>query len=395
MKYLSFVFILLFLKVSASNPIQIKEYIVGNTITTDTTNNKETESDTISKMDKINKKMEYILKVFPLPVVSYSSTTDWLLGLTKINTFRMGTDQNDTTIQPSHISALAYYTFNNQYKFVVTSNLMFGENKYQSFSQFLILNFPTLYFGVGNNTNADINCVLATRQISFDQEFKYNFSEKWYVGAKYSFSYYTKIDTVGECSLCKEDVTNLTDNEGIQSGIGLSISRETRDNRFNARKGSFMEFEFTTNVNWLGSNFAYRTLSLDLRKYVTPVKWLTIAGQFYSEAKFGDVPIQSLAMLGGSNRMRGIYIGRFRDMTKIETQLELRFPIVWLIGGTVFTGFGEVAPEISKYSLQGIKWTYGLGLRMSVSEATRTNMRFDLGFYDGRSQFFFTFSEAF
>jgi outer membrane protein assembly factor BamA len=156
-----------------------------------------------------------------------------------------------------------------------------------------------------------------------------------------------------------------------------------------------MEFKFMTNVNWLGSNFAYRTVSLDLRKYVTPLKWLTIAGQFYSEANFGEVPVQSLAMLGGSDRMRGIYIGRFRDMTKIETQLELRFPIIWLIGGTVFTGLGEVAPEISKYSLQGIKWTYGLGLRMSVNEATRTNMRFDLGFYEGRSQFFFTFSEAF
>ena len=392
-----FIFLLvftIFLSSANANSLKLNCFIV-DTIAADTTKNNEIGSDTLSKMDKINKKMEHILKVFPLPVISYSTTTEWLFGLTKINTFRIAKDQADTTIQPSSITALAYLTQMEQYKFVITSNLMFGKNKYESFTQFLLINFPILYFGIGNNTNADINCVLDSRNIGFTQKFKYNFSEKWYVGAQYKFDYYTKIDTIGECSLCNEDVTNLPDNEGIQSGFGLSISRESRDNRFNAQRGSYMNLEFMTYVNWLGSNFSYRTFTLDLRKYITPVKWLTIAGQFYAEAKFGEVPVQSLALMGGPDRMRGIYYGRFRDKTIMETQLELRFPIVWLIGGTVFTGLGHVAPDISKYSLQGIKWTYGVGLRMMVSQATRTNMRFDLGFYDGRSQFFFTFSEAF
>ena len=372
------------------NLSQYQGNAVADTIKSDTA-----KSDTLSKLDAMNKQMEYVIKYFPLPVVSYSSTTEWLFGLTKINTFRIAADQNDTTIQPSSITALAYMTQNKQYKFVVTSNLMFGQNKYESFTQFLLINFPILYFGIGNNTNADINCVLDSRNIGFVQSFKYNFHDNWYVGAKYRFDYYTKIDTIGECELCNEDVVNLTDNEGIQSGFGFSISRETRDNRFNAQKGSYINFEFMTYVNWLGSNFSYRSFSLDLRKYVTPVEWLTIAGQFYTEAKFGEVPVQSLALMGGSDRMRGIYYGRFRDKTIIEAQLELRFPIAWIIGGTIFTGIGEVAPDINAYTLQGLKWTYGVGLRMMVSESTRTNMRFDLGFYDGRSQFFFTFSEAF
>jgi len=322
-------------------------YYVSNTVADDTTQNKLEESDTLSKLDNINKKMEFVLKYFPLPVVSYSSTTEWLFGLTKINTFRMARNQKDTTIQPSSITALAYITQKEQYKFVITSNLMFGKNKYESFTQFLIINFPILYFGIGNNTNADIKCVLDSRNIGFTQKFKYKFHEKWYVGAQYKFDYYTKIDTIGECDLCKEDVTNLPDNEGVQSGFGLSISRENRDNRFNAQRGSYVNFEFLTFVNWLGSSFSYRSFTLDLRKYITPVKWLTIAGQFYSEAKFGEIPVQSLALMGGPNRMRGIYYGRFRDKTIIEAQLELRFPIVWLIGGTVFTGLGEVAPNLN------------------------------------------------
>ncbi len=57
----------------------------------------------------------------------------------------MGADQNDTTIQPSSIMAQAYLTQNEQHKFVATSNLMFGQNKYESYNQFLLINFPLVY----------------------------------------------------------------------------------------------------------------------------------------------------------------------------------------------------------------------------------------------------------
>jgi len=60
-----------------------------------------------------------------------------------------------------------------------------------------------------------------------------------------------------------------------------------------------------------------------------------------------------------------------------------------------FTGLGEVGSTLKSYTWDGIKWTYGAGLRLSVNEATRTNIRFDIGFYKVKPLFFFTFSEAF
>jgi outer membrane protein assembly factor BamA len=191
-------------------------------------------------------------------------------------------------------------------------------------------------------------------------------------------------------------VKGIDENEGLQSGLGFKISREARDNRFNAYRGSYLFFEYMNYGKWIGSKFNYQSLEFDYRKYVTPLKWLTIAGQIYAEAKFGDnIPIQSLSLMGGDNRMRGIYIGRFRDKSMIEGQVEARFPIYWIFGGTVFTGLGETAPDISGYSLQGIKWTYGFGLRLSVNKATRSNIRFDIGFFEHKPLFFFTFAEAF
>lgn len=99
--------------------------------------------------------------------------------------------------------------------------------------------------------------------------------------------------------------------------------------------------------------------------------------------------------MGGSDQMRGLYDGRFRDHTMITTQVELRFPLYWIFGGTLFTGLGEVAPTYGDYTWDGIKFTYGLGLRLMVYEPTRTNLRFDVGFFENQPLFFFTFSEAF
>lgn len=404
MKFFFVLFFLFFIPLSFVQAIpscKLNEFALNNivfdSLYSDTTEvSKKKNSSFKGKLNNINEQMETIIKYSPLPVVSYSSITDWLFGLTKINSFRIGTkDQSDTTIQPSTITALAYFTLNKQYKFVLSSKLMFGENKYISATDFMIIDFPEIYFGIGNNTKSNDSCLVATKNVAVNQAFAYKLTKRWYIGAKYSFNNYIKIDTIGSDVSCNIDVANLPENEGIQSGIGIMISRETRDNRFNARKGSYLLFKYMNFGNWIGSKFNYNFFKFEYNKYITPIKWLTIASQIYTEAKFGDVPIQSLARLGGSDQMRGIYDGRFRDHTMITTQVELRLPLFWIFGGTVFTGLGEVAPDYGAYTWNGIKWTYGAGLRLMVNEATRTNLRFDVGFFEKHPLFFFTFSEAF
>ena len=361
------------------------------------TSKEETADTTINKLDHLNDVMEKIVVYSPLPVVSYSTETDWLFGLTKINAFRIGTkDQHDTTFQPSHITALAYLTLNNQYKVALTADLMFGHNKYSSFTELLFVDFPNFYFGVGDDTKLSDECLVETENFSLTQIFGYKLTKRWYIGLKYHYNNYFKVDTLPNGEQCNNELPDLSVNEGTQSGIGITINRETRDNRFNAQKGSFLYFEYLNYGKWIGSKFAYHSLILEYRKYITPVKWLTLAGQIYTETKIGDnIPVQSLSLMGGDNRMRGIYIGRFRDKNMIEGQIEARFPIYWIFGGVIFTGLGEVAPTIKAYTWQGIKWTYGAGIRMSVNKATRTNIRFDVGFFEHHPLFFFTFSEAF
>ena len=113
------------------------------------------------------------------------------------------------------------------------------------------------------------------------------------------------------------------------------------------------------------------------------------------EYKNGDIPVQSLALLGGDYSMRGIYLGRFRDKTLVDTQVELRFPIFWIIGGVVFGGLGQVSPALNQLNLNSFHYTYGLGLRLKVDSAHDVNMRFDLGFSKDQTIFIMQFSEAF
>ena len=385
-----FVLLSIFFSVSAYSTEFASSSMLPDSLNADTANAE-------SKLDNFNTKMEHFIKYWPLPMASYSTETDWLIGLTKINSFRIGTkDQSDTTIHPSEVTAMAYFTLNKQYKVLATADLMFGQNKYESYTQIGFIDFPNFYYGVGNDTKLTDECMVEAEHILFEQSFGYKINKLWYVGIKYHFINYLKVDTLSGSESCNHEIVDgISENKGVQSGLGLKINREARDNRFNAYRGSYLYFEYMNYGKWIGSKFNYHSLILDYRKYVTPLKWLTIAGQFYAEAKFGDIPVQSLSLMGGDNRMRGIYIGRFRDKTMMEGQVEARFPIYWIFGGTVFAGLGETAPALGDYSLQGIKWTYGLGLRISVNKATRSNIRFDVGFFEYKPLYFFTFSEAF
>jgi len=392
-KVLMITFLLLFISMNTSSAFNYESANPKDTIK----KKKNVNTDTTAKLYKFNKKMERMVKYFPLPIVSFSSETNWLIGLTKFNAFRMGTkDQTDTTIQPSQITATAYFTLNKQYKIVAESRLMFGQNKYISDTELLFYDYPANYYGTGNDTKREDEFLLDVVRYSATQSFGYNITSELYIALKYEIASFVKVDsTRSPVTPINPKFTNLKDNEGLQSGLGFTFSREGRDNRFNAKKGSYLFFEYMNYGKWIGSEFGYNTITLDARKYYTPFKWLTVAGQLYTEVKDGDIPIQSLAQMGGDNRMRGVYNGRFRDKAMIESQIEARIPIWWIFGGVVFAGAGQSFSDYSNFSWDRTKIAYGAGLRVMVNSDTQTNIRFDLGVHDSHPLFFFTFSEAF
>ncbi len=270
---------------------------------------------------------------------------------------------------------------------------MHGANKFNSKFEFLLLDYPSLYFGIGNNTKEDNKVLIDFKNIMLSPSFDYNFYEQMYIGAKYTFNNFIDVKPIEIDTLIRDK--NITDNEGVQSAIGIRFIRENRDNRIRARAGSYVSISFDAYTHLLGSAHDYTSFVMDLRKYYTPDPRITIAGQFYTEIKSGDVPIQSMAVLGGTERMRGIYENRYRDKTVSMAQLELRFPIFWIIGGTTFADLGQVAPSYGDFTADGFKYGYGAGLRLLIDKETSSVLRFDLSFREDGHSIFIGFNEAF
>ncbi len=349
---------------------------------------------TPQKEDKVAKIIEKVFKYAPLPFAGYSTETSTVFGITKYNGFKIKSSiLPDSLIQPSSVLLYGYYTMNKQYKVYANIDLMHGDNRFNSKLEFLLLDYPSLYFGIGNNTSEDNEVLIDFKNIMFSPSFDYNFYEKMYIGGKYTFNNFINVKPVEEDSLIRDK--NITDNEGIQSGLGLRFIREKRDNRIRAKHGSYIFASFDIYSHILGSEHNYTSFLMDLRKYYTPIPQLTIAGQFYTEIKGGDVPIQSMAVLGGTERMRGIYENRYRDKTVSMAQIELRFPIIWIISGTAFTGMGQVAPSYGNFKIDGFKYGYGAGLRLLIDEATSSVLRFDISFREDGHSIFIGFNEAF
>jgi hypothetical protein len=353
-------------------------------------------STTMGTLDKINSFMEWYMKYFPVPFGSYSKETSWLFGLSKYNAFKLRKgDLTDTITQTSSLTAFAYITLNGQYKFDISSNLMFNKNKALWKTDILYTFYPLEYFGTGNDTKLEDQRTLNSSDFQFSSYYLFRIWKKWYLGPEYDFYDYFEVELAEDSKPLPGDSIHLAHNTGRQSGLGIKLSKEGRDNRFNAKSGYFVDVNYQLFNKAIGSEYNYNYFKADVRYYITPLKFLTIAMQARTESKTGDVPIQSLSFLGGDNEMRGIYYGRYRDNVLVDSQVELRFPIYWIIGGVVFGGLGQVAPTYDQLSFNSLHYTYGIGLRLKVDSEHNVNMRFDFGFSSDQAIFIMNFSEAF
>jgi outer membrane protein assembly factor BamA len=197
----------------------------------------------------------------------------------------------------------------------------------------------------------------------------------------------------------EENISKFKDlvvgNLGIQSGAGLKLLMEGRDNRLNAKHGLYTDISYQIYRKDLGGDYNYDLFQADVRYYTPLYRRIILATQVRTESRTGNAPLQSLSMIGGDYTMRGIYRGRFRDNVSVDGQMELRFPLFWIFSGVVFNGIGEVAPSYEKLSTKGMHYTYGAGLRVQMDSKHDVNLRFDVGRSYERTIFVVNISEAF
>jgi outer membrane protein assembly factor BamA len=332
-------------------------------------------------------------QILVFPVAAKSIETGWSLGAAGSITFHLS--KTDTVTRTSNLQSIVLYSFKKQFIAAVNGAEYFKNEKYILNEQLSFSSFPDKFWGLGKYSPDS-----AVEPYTFKQYYIYlhllrNLGNNLYIGGLYELQNVFEVDYMHGGLFDQQNIVGR--NGYFISGMGLSFTYDDRNNAFAPDKGSFAQIYFNHFDKCFGSDYVYTNVVIDLRKFIRIYKQQVLALQAYSFSNLGDnVPLRSLATLGGSGSMRGYYDGRFRDKQQLVLQAEYRMPLYKKFGAAVFANTGDVGHTITDFSIPDLKFSFGGGLRYAINKSEKLNLRLDYGVgLNGNSGLYFQLGEAF
>ncbi len=385
------------------------------------------------------------------PGPNYSSDVGFGIGFLIAGLYRL--DRTDSITAPSNVSIYGNVTTQKFFLLRFSGDNIFNHNKQRLSYSGAFVYFPGAFYGIGHQAGEEgyaqsLITTMGIARASYCTAVAKRFylgvsAEINYSGAKYTLSgvssnYFERIRS-GELeapkgdfgkvyNLWKEDKDNGVTKENLRydpdkqdpfsnyindtqekanalnTNIGLFAQYDTRDITFNASKGIYLKAEIKWYPKWLGNtgrHFGRFALTFDA--YQKLWKGAILAYDLYTDITIGQPSWHMYAKLGGMERMRGYYEGRYRDKRLVENQLELRQKIYRRHGIVGWIGAGQVWGT-EKFQWANTVYSFGCGYRFEFKK--RMNIRLDYGWgvygnqhlpWDRKrsSAFLFTASEAF
>lgn len=346
----------------------------------------------IEKKQKKEKKDKRTSAVV-LPIAFYQPETKWGGGVGGLITYRPQNSSEET--RPSSLYFQAYYTQKKQYGIELKPELYLKKENYFVKLYFKTSKFPSKYWGIGNQTPNEAEEDYTPRMFNFDLSIQRRIlhKERFYVGAQYKYENYEVIKYDPDGELSKGLVTGSEG--GKLSSLGFILNWDKRDKIFFPHKGNYFQMTMDFYSPTLGSDFKFTSLKFDLRKYFPVTESHVFAAQAIIQSVSGSPPFRHMSEIGGEMVMRGYYSGRYRDMSMMVIQTELRLKVWKRIGMVVFAGAADLGESLGKLSLNSVKYSVGFGLRFLVVPKEGTNIRIDQGWGKGTSGFYIMADEAF
>ena len=207
----------------------------------------------------------------------------------------------------------------------------------------------------------------------------------------------------------KGDINTIFANKNIPGKNGddllkfsFGITRDTRDSKEDATKGSYQKFllGYTEGVD--SSKARYFTYQIDAAKYLklgSPRR--VLAGRFFGEFNQaidgGDVPFYEMTKLGGSGVFprfgqahRGFVYNRFSGESALLLSLEYRYT-VWQhkefkLKTVFFVDEGTVSRDSASFRFSDFRESYGIGFHLIYSQNVLLN--FSVAHSDEGTQFY-------
>lgn len=330
-------------------------------------------------------------RIIAAPLIFYTPETKMAFGVAGSYIFRLS--KNIKNIRPSTISPLIIYTLNKQFKAQIKTDMFFENNNYRLISFINTQKYPDKFFGIGNNTQEENQEAFSANSTLFTLSIQKKIIPGLNIGVEYKYMNWTIQETEAGGKLDAGDLPGS--DGGVISGIGLMFTLDTRDNIFSTSSGNYFGFTAKTFNSFLGSDFTYTDIVLDIRKFFPVSSSQVLAFQTKLAVQNGEVPFNALSKIGGEFNMRGYYQGRYRDKNMLLFQAEYRRHLFWRFGLVGFVGLGTVAEKFKELNPGEMKLSYGMGLRFAFDKKEKIQLRIDFGFGEDGSGFYFSIFEAF
>jgi hypothetical protein len=323
-----------------------------------------------------------------VPVVMYTPETHVGFGGFFVHFFRPPPDEKERV---SSLAFVALATTRRQVILETHPDFYFYSGGLHLFGKIEYQHFPDSFWGVGPHTPDEDEERYTRDRFRAKLGAQHRIIGPLFAGVAVDLMDYH--GTYGPDGIFANE-TFIGESGGFTTGAGPSVVYDTRDNTVATHSGTLLSSTFL----WFGppvSRYTFRKFVLEARQFFDLGRGHAIGARFYGEIQGGAVPYYHLAMLGGDEMLRGYYLGRYRDETLAEIEAEYRYPIYWRFGGVVFAGAGEVAPTVGELFHVPIRWAVGGGLRFSLSDSERLNLRLDAGVGPHTYGLYFTAREAF
>jgi len=376
------------------------------------------------------KKKDSVLVVKPIknnfllviPIIGVQPATGFSYGATAQYTFK------GEGILDKYSSANLGVTFTTQKQLLVNvkNNILLKSNSLYLKGDYRLYIFTQPNYGLGTNIipkkredpNADFDLELIEEPMDYNY-FKFHQTASWeikknfYVGGGIELDWYSEIYDEN-LDLENGKLTNhydysfrngFNENEYFVNGLSLNLIYDSRDNQINTRKGWFANFNYRFNWGLFNDQRASKVLNTEFRYFVPldPKREQFVLG-FWALGQFvtnGVVPYLNLPAIGWDQRSRsgeGYTQGLFRGNNLAYLQVELRFPITCnqLLSGTAFANFTTASDQYTNVHLfEYVQPSFGVGLRLLIDKATRTNLVFDYAVGNHSKGFYLNAGETF
>jgi hypothetical protein len=361
--------------------------------------------DGAAQQDTAPERPERRVRISGYPYVFSTPEAGPAVGAGGIVTFY--TSRTDTLLRPSKVTVGGWYSLNDQYKISLTPVVYLEENTWQLSLPTDYGRFTDRFWGIGNQTEEfpeDTTEGAPNEQYNMsagNSKLDIQFPPATSLGA----GLFSRVGITIELNDTRilDTLTNplfdstLVGRQGGQAiGAGIVFVRDNRNATFFPYGGGLYTVRFVVYPPILIADYGYTRVEADLRKYFGRNPNETLAIQAYGSFMFGTPPFYALSALGGSSRMRGYFLGRYRDRHYLAAQAEYRKMFWWRLGFAAFAGVGEVfGSEGSEFRVNRLQWSVGGGLRVLFNRAERINLRVDFGIGKSTTGLYFQLEEAF